>query len=92
MRQGTEVLTENEWQSLKQAYTDFQADVAASFGTVYVRAILVGHLAEGTPEGPLREGARSLRGAVRYAAQDIEDRFAAFERRLNEFRAPVGIG
>ncbi len=86
------MLTENEWQSLKEAYADFEADVAASFGAVWVRAVLVGHLAEGTPEGPLREGARSLGEAVRYAVQDIEDRFATFERRLNRLRAQMGSG
>ena len=85
-----EVLTENEWQSLKEAYADFEADVGASLGTIWVRAVLLGYLAEGTPEGPLRAGGRSLGEAVRYAFQDIEDRFTSFERRLTQFRAPMG--
>ena len=76
----------------KEAYADFEVDVGASLGTIWVRAVLLVHLAEGTPEGAPRGGARGLGEAVRYAFQDIEDRCASFERRLTEVRSPAGTG
>ncbi len=73
-------------EGFKAAYDDFAVDVAASFGTVYVRAGAVLEAAKGVAP----EGVRGLREALEFAAQDIEDRVAALERRLNEFRPSDG--
>ncbi len=81
-----EVLRENEWRKLKAKYEDFADDVAASAGAVYVRAVVLSDLAEGSDAGAIREGAGAVVEAAAYAVQDISDRFAAFERTLNGFR------
>jgi len=82
----TELLTDDEWRRLKATYEDLAVDVAASFGAVYVRARLLGYLAEASDDRTIREGAEALVEAARYGVRDVSDRFAAFERRLNEFR------
>ena len=75
----------NEWERLKGAYEDFAADVARAVDALLVRAGVVLDVAERLAPGRIRE----FREALELAAQDIDDRFGAFERRLNGFRPPA---
>ena len=83
----TELLTEDESRTLNAAYEDFAVDVGRILDAILVRAVALGELAEALVPDRVRE----LRRGITISAIDIDDRFAAFERRLNEFR-PTAAG
>ena len=72
---------ENEWKTLKEAYEDFGVDVARTVDALLIRAGVVLDVAERLAPERVRE----FREALEFAA-DVDDRFAAFERRMNAFR------
>jgi hypothetical protein len=73
---------DDEWKSLKEAYADFAVDAARTVGALLIRAGVVLDVTERLAPGRVRE----FRQALEFAAADIDDRFAAFERRVNAFR------
>jgi hypothetical protein len=73
---------ENEWRKLKEAYTDFAKDAGTALGAVLFRARFVLSVAQELAP----ERVRGLREALEYAAQDADDLFAAFGRKLDGFR------
>jgi hypothetical protein len=75
-------LDDVEWKRLKEAYEDFALDAARTVDALLIRAGVVLDVAERLVPGRIRE----FREALEFAAADIDDRFAAFERRLNGFR------
>jgi len=77
-----------EWEKLKEAYEDFATDAARTVDALLLRAGVVLDVAERLAPGRVRE----FREAMEFAAQDVDDRFAAFERRLNGFRPVSGLG
>ena len=79
------LLTEDDWRRLKEACEDLQLDVGRSIDALLIRAGAALDAAEGLAPGQVR-GLRVLTEALALAARDIDDRFAAFERRLNAFR------
>lgn len=85
-----EALTEDEWRRLKGLYEDFALDVGRSFDALLVRAGAALDAAERLVPRQVRE-LRVLAEALALAARDIDDRFAAFERHLMDFRPPAGI-
>jgi hypothetical protein len=80
-------LHEDKWKRLKEAYEDFAVDAARTLDALLIRAGVVLDVAERLAPGRVRE----LREALELAARDIDDRFAAFERRLTEFRPTPGV-
>ena len=66
----------------KEAYADFAVDAARTVDALLTRAGVVLDVAERFAPGQVRE----FRQALEFAAADIDDRFAAFERRVNAFR------
>jgi len=77
-----------EWEKLEEAYEDFATDAARTVDALLLRAGVVLDVAERLAPGRVRE----FREAMEFAAQDVDDRFAAFERRLNGFRPVSGLG
>ncbi|TLZ70013.1 MAG: hypothetical protein E6K10_09210 [Methanobacteriota archaeon] len=77
-----------EWEKLKEAYEDFATDAARTVDALLLRAGVVLDVAERLAPGRVRE----FREAMEFAAQDVDDRFAAFERRLSGFRSVSGLG
>ena len=75
-------MDDDEWKRLKEAYADFAVDAARTVDALLIRAGVVLDVAERFAPGQVRE----FRQALEFAAADIDDRFAAFERRLNAFR------
>ena len=79
------MLTDDAWRRLKEAYEDFEIDVGRSIDALFVRAGAALDAAERLIPGQIRQ-LRDLAEALAFATLDIDDRFAAFERRLTEFR------
>ena len=75
-------LNEQESRRLKEAYEGFAVDAAETIDALLIRASVVLDVAERLAPGRIRE----FRQAMELAAQDIDDRFAAFRRKLEEFR------
>ncbi|MEK6839231.1 MAG: hypothetical protein AABY08_05790, partial [Candidatus Thermoplasmatota archaeon] len=86
-----ELLTADEWRRLKSAYEDFAVDVGRSVDALLVRAGAAPDAAERLAPRRVRE-IRELAEALSFAAGDIDDRFAAFERKLNGFVPPSAEG
>ena len=84
-----EVLTEDEWKRLKGLYEDFVLDVGQSVDALFVRAGAALDAAERLAPAQVRI-LHGLAEALALATRDIDDRFAAFERKLNEFRPRPG--
>ena len=85
------MLTEDDWRRLKSAYEDFAVDVGRSVDALLIRAGAALDAAERLAPGRVRE-IRELAEALSFAAGDIDDGFAAFERKLNEFPPPSAEG
>ena len=75
-------MNSDEWERLKEASEDFATDVARTVDALLVRAGVVLDVAERFAPGRVRE----FREALEFTAQDVDDRFAAFERRLKRFQ------
>ncbi len=83
------MLTEDEWKRLKGLYEDFVLDVGRSIDALLVRASAALDAAERLAPGQVRI-LRGLDEALALTTVDIDDRFAAFERKLSEFRPRTG--
>lgn len=80
-----ELLTEDEWERLKGAYEDFASDVGRSLDALLLRTLSLAQRAAELAPGAVRELREALE-ALSFATIDIDDRFAAFERKLSDFR------
>ena len=84
------MLTDDGWRRLKESHEDFEIDVGRSIDALFVRAGAALDAAERLVPAPIRQ-LRDLAEALAFATLDIDDRFAAFERRLTEFRPASAV-